>query len=114
MYPSPTAGRTGPGRCPDCERAVIWCLTTRHQKRIAIDPNPDPTGNQAVSVRDTTYWARQLSGDRPNVEDREVLRQPHVASCPVAKARAAAAKRRLTAHYRNTARAVRPAPWRTR
>ncbi|MFJ9895265.1 hypothetical protein ACIQPR_18310 [Streptomyces sp. NPDC091280] len=120
MYPSPTPRRTttGYGTCDDCGRRVLYALTTKHRRIIPIDPPEDPTGNQAVSVKDTDYWTRQLSNDRPVAEDREVLRQPHFASCPVALARRQAAARAQAAAARRTAArartGVRPAPWRPR
>lgn len=109
MYDRPATPRrtTGFGACDDCGRNVLYALTTAHRKIIAIDPPEDPAGNQAVSVRDTVYWTRQLTRERPRAEEREVLRKPHVASCPVARARAAA-RRRTTARARI---GVRPVPW---
>ncbi|MCM1976816.1 hypothetical protein [Streptomyces sp. G1] len=97
-YPTPRRTTTGYGTCDACDRRVLYALTTKHRKIIAIDPAPDPTGNQAVSVKDATYWTRQLSTDRPVPEEREILRRPHHATCPAARARTG----------------VRPAPWRQR
>lgn len=115
MYESTTRRTTtGFGTCDLCGRSVLYALTTRHRKIIAIDPPEDPTGNQAVSVRESTYWTRQLSSDRPAAEEREVLRQPHIATCPVARARA---RRHAATARRTTGRAtqgVRPTPWRPR
>lgn len=115
MYESPTRRTTtGYGTCDDCGRSVLYALTTKHRRIIAIDPAEDPTGNQAISVRESIYWTRQLSGDRPAAEEREVLRKPHVASCPVARARV---RRRAAAARRTAGRAltgVRPTPWRPR
>ncbi|MEV6614246.1 hypothetical protein AB0N31_10560 [Streptomyces sp. NPDC051051] len=103
--PAPT---TGYGTCDDCGARVLWCLTEANRRRIPIDPPEDPTGNQAVRVdADGTYWARQLSRSRPHVELREVLRRPHIASCRIARARAAA--RRRTPH--RATHGVRPVRW---
>ncbi|MBK3631158.1 hypothetical protein JHN59_41550 [Streptomyces sp. MBT49] len=109
MYDRPTRRRTttGFGTCDECGRRVLYALTDKHRKIIAIDPPEDIAGNQAVSIRDTVYWTRQLTKDRPRAEEREVLRKPHFASCPIARARAAARRR-------TTARAtvgVRPVRW---
>lgn len=116
MYESTTRRTTtGYGRCDLCGRSVLYALTTKHRRIIAIDPPEDPDGNQAVSIKDTVYWTRQLNSDRPAAEEREVLRQPHISSCPVAaRARArtrAAAARRTTSR---TLTGVRPSPWRPR
>lgn len=107
-YPSRPPATNGPGRCPDCDRAVLWCTTTANRVPIAIDPAEDATGNQAIRIdAEGRYWARQLSTARPAVEIREVLRRPHIASCPTARARAAA-RRRTTSRTRT---GVRPVRW---
>lgn len=115
-YP-PRPPTTGAGRCPDCDRAVLWCTTTANRVPIAIDPRPDPTGNQAIRI-DTQgiYWARQLTKSRPAVEQRETLRRPHISSCPIARARAAArsqaaARRRTTSRTTTGTRPVRWQGW---
>lgn len=107
-YPPRTTTTNGLGRCPDCDRAVLWCTTTANRVPIAIDPPEDPTGNQAIHVdAEGRYWARQLSQARPAVEIREVLRRPHIASCPAARARAAS-RRRTPGRIRT---GVRPVRW---
>lgn len=113
MYESPAPRRTetGYGACDDCGRRVLYALTAKHRKIIALDPPEDPSGNQAVSVKDSIYWTRQLSGDRPAAEEREVLRRPHISSCPIALA---AARRRAAGARRTASRAlhgVRPVRW---
>lgn len=91
MYPSSAQRRTtGYGTCDDCGRSVLYALTAKHRRIIPIDPPEDPSGNQAVSVKESVYWTRQLSSDRPRPEEREVLRRPHIATCPIARARARA------------------------
>lgn len=108
MYESPTRRTTtGYGTCDDCGRRVLYALTTRHRRIIPVDPPEDSAGNQAVSVKDITYWTRQLTADRPRPEQGEVLRQPHFATCPVARARAAV-RRRTTSRTRI---GVRPVRW---
>jgi hypothetical protein len=107
MFQPRTSPRLGLGRCDDCDRAVLWCLTTANRVPIAIDPAEDPTGNQAIRIdAEGRYWARQLTLARPAVEAREVLRRPHVASCPIARSRAAA-RRRTTSRSRTGARPTR-------
>ncbi|MFI5995886.1 hypothetical protein ACIBAC_29050 [Streptomyces sp. NPDC051362] len=108
MYPPRTPTRNGFGRCDDCDRAVLYCITTANRVTIAIDPPEDATGNQAVRIdSEGRYWARQLTQARPAVELREVLRRPHIASCPMARARAAS-RRRTTSRART---GVRPVRW---
>ncbi|MFE9923293.1 hypothetical protein ACFYQA_17410 [Streptomyces sp. NPDC005774] len=109
-YPTPSPpASNGPGTCPHCLARVLWCLTDANRKPLAVDPAEDTTGNQAVRVdTEGTYWTRQLSKARPAVEQREVLRRPHFASCPTAQARAAAARRRTPGRART---GVRPVRW---
>ncbi|MFI7137216.1 hypothetical protein ACIBQ5_05435 [Streptomyces massasporeus] len=98
----------GFGTCPDCGARVLWCLTEANRRTIAIDPAEDPTGNQAVHV-DTggRYWTRQLTKTRPALEQREVQRRPHFASCETARRRAAQ-QRRTPGRVRT---GIRPHPW---
>lgn len=109
-YPPPRPpAPNGPGTCPDCHARVLWCLTDANRRTLAVDPAEDPTGNQAIRVdSEGTYWTRQLTKARPAVEQREVLRRPHIASCPYAPARLAAARRRTTGRTRT---GVRPVRW---
>ncbi|MFJ6386426.1 hypothetical protein ACIQJT_02335 [Streptomyces sp. NPDC091972] len=114
-YPIPRPpAPNGYGTCPDCHARVLYCLTDSNRRTIAVEPEADPTGNQAVRV-DTQglYWARQLSKARPAVEQREVLRRPHIASltCPAALRARATRARRTTGRART---GVRPTPWRQR
>ncbi|MFE2046698.1 hypothetical protein ACFXAZ_38465 [Streptomyces sp. NPDC059477] len=109
MYPTPRPPATnGYGTCPDCHARILWCLTDANRKPIAVEPDPDPTGNQAIRV-DTngTYWARQLTNARPALEQREVLRRPHLASrtCPAAR------RARATRTTSHTHTGVRPVRW---
>jgi hypothetical protein len=110
-YPPRPPAPNGVGRCPDCDRAVLWCLTTANRVPIAIDPPEDPTGNQAVRIdAEGRYWARQLSKARPAIEIREVLRRPHISSCPHAlyTRTRAAQTRRTTSRVRV---GIRPVRW---
>ncbi|MFF5984381.1 hypothetical protein ACFY78_36620 [Streptomyces olindensis] len=67
--------------CRDCRRPVLW-TTTEAGKRLAVDPEPNPTGNAAV-WRDGTGAVRSR---RPTAElplnGWERLHLPHVATCP--------------------------------
>ncbi|MFJ7592475.1 hypothetical protein ACIQZO_34920 [Streptomyces sp. NPDC097617] len=77
--------------CFDCHREVLWTVTDAG-KRLAVDPEPDETGNTAV-YRDGTGTRRSR---RPSEElplmGWEKLFVPHVATCP-ARQRQAAQKR---------------------
>lgn len=73
----------GPGHCPRCGRDVIWTLTAENKVTRAVDPDRDPTGNQAVHVNRAGRWiSRQLTGERATPEGSEHLHIPHVATCP--------------------------------
>ncbi|MDQ0829517.1 hypothetical protein QF032_001361 [Streptomyces achromogenes] len=112
-YPTRPAPPNGPGTCPRCDEAVIWCITTANKVPIAVDPDRDPRGNQAVHQDRTGRWiARQLTKDRATPEGAEALYVPHVVTCPVA--RATADRTRAAARRRTTSRAttgVRPVRW---
>lgn len=108
-YPPPRpAAANGPGTCPDCNARVLWCLTEANRRPLAVDPAEDPTGNQATRIDSSgIYWTRQLTKARPAVEQREVLRRPHIASCPTARRRATRS-RRVPGRVRT---GVRPVRW---
>ncbi|MBT2453316.1 hypothetical protein [Streptomyces sp. ISL-86] len=67
--------------CMDCHREVLWTVTDAG-KRLAVDPEPDDTGNTAV-YRDGlgTYRSRRPSDELPRMA-WEKLHIPHVATCP--------------------------------
>lgn len=78
---------SGPGRCPDCQRAVLWTrtepgATTEGGKRLAVDPEPDPAGNTAI-WRDGlgVYRSRRITAERPRWGPERV-HMPHPATCP--------------------------------
>lgn len=108
-YPSPRpAPPNGPGDCPRCHEAVIWCVTDAHRVPQAVDPKPHPEGNQAVRVdRVGRYLVRQLSNERPSLEGSEKLHMPHVATCPVPAP--PPARKRLSGAKARTG--VRPVRW---
>lgn len=103
MYPTPRPpAPNGPGHCPRCLQAVLWCVTAANRVPLAVQPQADPAGNQAIRRDHTGRWlVRQLTRDRPVPEHDEVLHMPHVTVCPAPR-RAPAARRRT---------GVRPAPW---
>ncbi|WP_434593447.1 hypothetical protein [Streptomyces sp. A5-4] len=66
--------------CMDCHREVLWTLTDAG-KRLAVDPEPDDTGNSAVYRDGTgTYRSRRPSEELPRMA-WEKLHVPHVATC---------------------------------
>lgn len=92
-FPRPPAPN-GPGHCPRCHQEVIWTLTAENKVTRAVNPDRDPTGNQAVHQnRAGRYISRQLTKDRPTTEGSEHLHVPHVATCPVPAPRRASAPR---------------------
>ena len=76
--PKPTANRT----CRACRRPVIAARTEARNRWIALDPVPDPAGNQAAwQDADGSWRTRQLGKDeKPWDWERRFM--PHVAACP--------------------------------
>lgn len=107
-YPQRPAAPNGPGHCPHCRAAVIWCLTDANRVPMAVDRERDETGNIAVRTDVTGRWrCRQLAGERPTPEGGENLHQPHIATCASPPARTT--RRRLSAGKVRTG--VRPVRW---
>jgi len=66
--------------CSACRQPVVWAFTAKG-KRLALNPDPDPAGNQAA-YRDhrPTWLTRQLKdGEEPFTWERRHM--PHVATC---------------------------------
>jgi hypothetical protein len=59
----------------------VWAVTAANSKRIMLDPDPDPKGNQAAYRDHTgTLRTRQLGdGDEPQGYERRYM--PHIATC---------------------------------
>lgn len=70
----------GPGYCGSCLKRVIWAFT-QNGKLLALDPQPDPEGNQAAYRDHRPAWlTRQLkAGEEPFGWERRYM--PHVATC---------------------------------
>jgi hypothetical protein len=68
--------------CRKCLRPVLWARTER-SRWIALDPKPDPKGNQAAwQDADGTWRTRQVgTASAPPPWDWERVYMPHVASC---------------------------------
>ncbi|MEV7805044.1 hypothetical protein AB0O28_19045 [Microbispora sp. NPDC088329] len=79
MIPAPSELRP----CRACHKPILW-TTTVAGRRLAVDPVPDETGNQACHKDHAGVWrSRSLTGAEAHApkgwEDRFV---PHVATCP--------------------------------
>lgn len=71
------------GRCRRCQRPVIVARTELRQRWFALDPRPDPEGNQvAWQDSDGTWRTRQLSPGADAPWGYERVFMPHVATCP--------------------------------
>jgi hypothetical protein len=76
-----TAGTEANGSCRACLVPVIWARTER-ARWLALNPKPDPGGNQAAwKDSDGTWKTRQLSEASEPQWDFEGLFRPHVATC---------------------------------
>lgn len=75
---------TSPQPCRRCRKPVVWARTERN-KWIALDPKPDPNGNQAAWQDSDGIWkTRQISpnaGANDKPWDFEKPYMPHVATC---------------------------------
>ncbi|WP_381797247.1 hypothetical protein [Streptomyces niveus] len=92
-------------RCAICGERIRWTTTSRGLA-LAVDADPDPTGNQACYTDDTgRLRSRGLTRERPVPEHAELLYRPHVATGHTPR-RSDNIPRRTTG--------VRPQPWRPR
>lgn len=70
------------GRCRACLEPVIWARTEPRNRWFALDPKPDPGGNQAAwKDSDDTWRTRQLGGSAEPLWGFEAVYMPHVATC---------------------------------
>ena len=70
-----------PVPCRRCQKPVLPARTERG-KWIALDPKPDPKGNQAAwEDSDGTWKTRQLSPASDPPWGFEKVHMPHVATC---------------------------------
>jgi hypothetical protein len=70
-----------PVPCRRCQKPVLPARTERG-KWIALDPKPDPKGNQAAwQDSDGTWKTRQLSPGSDPPWNWERVHMPHVATC---------------------------------
>lgn len=74
---------SGPnGRCRACLELVIWARTEPRNRWFALDPKPDPKGNQAAWQDSDGLWrTRQLTEGGEPLWGFETVHMPHVATC---------------------------------
>ncbi|GAA5076576.1 hypothetical protein HNP84_007346 [Thermocatellispora tengchongensis] len=73
--------------CPyGCRRLVLVTITD-HGRRLAVEPTPDPAGNQAIHRTGTGTWrSRALNAaDAMPVQTYEHVFMPHVAASPACR-----------------------------
>lgn len=91
--------------CDWCRAPIRWTVTATG-KRMAVNADPDPAGNQAVHTNVAgTLKSRGISRDRPSLEGSEWQAMPHAATCTRPRP---AAPRRTPRPFR------RPGAWRPR
>lgn len=76
--------------CRGCGRPILWTTTVR-DRRLPVDPVPDPAGNQAVYRDGLGVWRSRVPTRELPVAPFEQLHMPHMATCtdtPVARAKA--------------------------
>ncbi len=75
--PLPTHGL---GLCVQCRQPVRWTVTAA-RKRLAVNPEADPTGNTVAYLDGHSVWrSRRPTADLPQ-ETYEHRFTPHVATC---------------------------------
>ncbi|MFB4285674.1 hypothetical protein ACBJ59_61180 [Nonomuraea sp. MTCD27] len=79
MIPTPTELEPCPNGCGE----LVLITMTEHGRRMPVDAQPHPDGNQAVFKDGTGRWrSRSLSGrDARPPEHLESTFMPHVATC---------------------------------
>jgi hypothetical protein len=69
-----------PSYCRVCGAPIRWTLTKAH-KRLAVDLEPDPSGNTAVSRNGLGTWLSRRPTEELPVAPHEKLHTPHAATC---------------------------------
>lgn len=67
--------------CRVCGAPVRWTVT-EGRKRLAVDAEPHPDGNTAVSRDGRGTWLSRRPTRELPVAPYEKLHRPHVATCP--------------------------------
>jgi hypothetical protein len=68
-------------QCPDCLQRVNWALTAANRKWLALNPLPDPAGNQAAYRDGTGRWLTRQVSDTELLKGWEKRYKPHLATC---------------------------------
>lgn len=67
--------------CDYCHAPIRWTVTAAG-RRMAVNAEPDETGNQAVYADGVgTLRSRALTADRPATDHLEWQAMPHAATC---------------------------------
>jgi hypothetical protein len=92
--------------CDSCGDRIRWTVTAAG-KRLAVNAEPDDTGNTAVHTDGTgRVRSRGLSTERPTLEHHEWRAKPHVATC-----RTPRPPRRSSGGAQRRRAGVRAVPW---
>ncbi len=68
------------GQCAQCREPVRWTVTAA-RKRLAVNPDPDATGNTVAYLDGLGTWrSRRPTDDLPQ-ESYEQRFTPHIATC---------------------------------
>ncbi|MFE3033082.1 hypothetical protein ACFXKY_15730 [Streptomyces canus] len=67
-------------RCHICGAPIRWTIT-EGRKRLAVDVEPHPDGNTAVSRDGRGTWLSRRPTEELPLAPYEKLHQPHVATC---------------------------------
>lgn len=70
----------GPSHCGLCGAAIRWTIT-EGRKRLAVDAEPHPDGNTAVSRDGRGTWLSRRPTEELPLAPYEKLHKPHVATC---------------------------------
>ncbi|MGW3445615.1 hypothetical protein [Streptomyces sp. NPDC001076] len=69
-----------PSHCGLCGAAIRWTIT-EGRKRLAVDAEPHPDGNTAVSRDGRGTWLSRWPTEELPAAPYEKLHKPHVATC---------------------------------
>ncbi|MFF5668864.1 hypothetical protein ACFY8S_01790 [Streptomyces hygroscopicus] len=69
-----------PSCCQVCGAAIRWTIT-EGRKRLAVDAEPHPDGNTAVSRDGRGTWLSRRPTEELPVAPYEKLHKPHPATC---------------------------------